>query len=38
VIPYARRYSSLQVAQLVVREGRLTCDRDEAFDFELTKG
>jgi hypothetical protein len=38
MVPYAARRTSLQAAQLVVRDGRLTCDRDEAFDFALLKG
>jgi hypothetical protein len=36
--PYALRRSSLQVARLAVQDGRLVCDRDEAFDFALENG
>jgi hypothetical protein len=35
VVPYAYRRTSLQVAQLKVNAGRLTCDRDEPFEFIL---
>jgi len=38
MVPYAARRSSLQVAQIVVRDGRLICDRDEPFDLKLAKG
>lgn len=35
VMPYSYRRTALQVAQLQVQAGQLTCDRDAVFDFNL---
>lgn len=35
VLPYPLRRSSVQVAELKIRDGTLTCDRDKPFDFHL---
>ncbi|RXF71812.1 family 43 glycosylhydrolase [Arcticibacter tournemirensis] len=36
VLPFEFRRSSIQVAELVLKDGTLTCLRDEPFDFEMT--
>ncbi len=36
IMPYAARRSSIQAAELEVKDGRLLCDRDKPFDIELT--
>lgn len=36
VLPYEQRRSSIQVAELVVKNGTLICIRDEPFDFRLS--
>ena len=33
VYPYSIRRSSIQVAELVLKDGTLTCDRDQPFDY-----
>ncbi len=38
IIPFGLRRSSIQVAELVYREGTLVCDRDQPFDFWLPDG
>jgi hypothetical protein len=35
VLPYAQRRSSIQVAELKFADGKLTCNREEDFDFFL---
>ena len=35
VLPYDLRRSSIQVAQLVFKDGTLTCDHDADFEFYL---
>ena len=38
VEPYATRRTSIQVAKLEIENGRLVCDRDKPFHFELQPG
>ncbi|MGE5222448.1 MAG: glycosyl hydrolase, partial [Omnitrophica WOR_2 bacterium] len=35
ILPFSQRRSSIQAAELHVVDGKLTCDRDESFDFSL---
>lgn len=35
IMPFAARRSSIQAAELEVRDGRLLCDRDKLFEIEL---
>ncbi|MBE7175864.1 MAG: family 43 glycosylhydrolase [Mucilaginibacter polytrichastri] len=36
VLPYTKRRSSIQAAELIFENGTLSCDRDKPFEFNLT--